>query len=94
MRSSELDGIDGQKTDRLIQILKRVGATDYISGPSAQDYIEAKKFAAANITLEYIQYDYPVYPQLYSPYDPFVSVLDLLFMVGSDAGQYFEKGKS
>ena len=94
MRSSELDGIDGQKTDRLIQILKRVGATHYISGPSAQDYIEAEKFAAANITLEYIQYDYPEYPQLYSPYDPFVSVLDLLFMVGSDAGQYFEKGKS
>ena len=35
MRSSGLDGIDGQKTDRLIQILKRVGATHYISGPSA-----------------------------------------------------------
>ena len=35
MRSSELDGIDGQRTDRLIQILKRVGATHYISGPSA-----------------------------------------------------------
>jgi len=93
MRSSELEGIDGQKTDRLIQILKRIGATHYISGPSAQDYIEAEKFVAANITLEYMQYDYPEYPQLYPPYDPFVSVLDLLFMVGSDAGQYLEKGK-
>ncbi|MGA7193893.1 MAG: WbqC family protein, partial [Anaerolineales bacterium] len=66
----------------------------YISGPSARDYIEAEKFAAANISLEYIQYDYPEYPQLYPPYDPFVTVLDLLFMVGSDASQYFEKGKS
>jgi hypothetical protein len=94
MRSSELDGIDGQKTDRLIQILTRVGAKHYISGPSAQDYIEAEKFAAANITLEYMQYDYPEYPQLYPPYDPFVSVLDLVFMVGSDAGTYFEKGKA
>ena len=71
-----------QKTDRLIQILKRVGATHYISGPSAQDYIETEKFAAADITLEYIRYDYPEYPQLYPPYDPFVSVLDLLFMAG------------
>jgi hypothetical protein len=94
MRSSELDGIDGQKTNRLIQILKRVGATHYISGPSAQDYIEAEKFAAVNITLEFMTYDYPEYPQLYPPYDPFVSVLDLLFMVGSDAGKYFEKGKA
>ncbi|HUI88478.1 MAG TPA: WbqC family protein [Anaerolineales bacterium] len=91
MRSSELDGIDGQKTDRLIQILRQVGATHYISGPSAQDYIESEKFAAANITLEYMTYDYPPYPQLYPPYDPFVSVLDLLFMVGEDACKYFQK---
>jgi hypothetical protein len=94
MRSSELDGIAGEKTDRLIQVLKRVGATHYISGPSAQDYIETEKFAAADITLEYMRYDYPEYPQLYPPYDPFVSVLDLLFMVGSDAARYFEKGKA
>ena len=93
MRSSELDRIDGQKTDRLIQILKRVSVTHYISGPSAQDYIEIEKFAAAGITLEYMRYDYPEYPQLYPPYDPFVSVLDLLYMVGPDAGKYFEKGK-
>jgi len=93
MRSSELDGIDGQKTDRLVQILKRVNANHYISGPSARDYIEAEKFAAANITLEYMEYDYPEYPQLYPPYDPFVSILDLLFMVSPDAGKYFEKGK-
>jgi WbqC-like protein family len=93
MRSSELDGMEGQKTDRLIQILKRVGATHYISGPSARDYIEAEKFAAANITLEYMEYDYPEYPQLYPPYDPFVSILDLLFMVGPAAEKYFEKGK-
>ena len=91
MRSSELDGITGEKTERLIQILKRVGATHYISGPSAQDYIETEKFAAADITLEYIRYDYPEYPQLYPPYDPFVSVLDLLFMQGLDAARYFEK---
>ena len=94
MRSSELDGVDGEKTDRLIKILKRIGATHYISGPSAQDYIETEKFAAADIALEYMQYDYPEYPQLYPPYDPFVSVLDLLFMVGSDAFRYFEKGKT
>jgi len=94
MRSSELDGITGEKTDRLIQILKRVGATHYISGPSAQDYIETEKFAAADITLEYMRYDYPEYPQLYPPYDPFVSVLDLLFMAGPDAPRYFEKGKT
>jgi len=88
MRSSEIPGVDGQKTDRLVQILQHVGAKHYLSGPSARDYIEQEKFDEAGITLEYIQYDYPEYPQLHPPYDPFVTVLDLLFMVGEDALSY------
>lgn len=88
-RSSELPGITGLKTDRLVQILRQVKADHYLSGPSARDYIEADKFAAAGIRLEYIAYDYPPYPQLYPPYDPQVSVLDLLFMVGPAAADYF-----
>ncbi|MFL7869085.1 MAG: WbqC family protein [Anaerolineales bacterium] len=88
MRSSEIPGIDGQKTERLIQILQHVGASHYISGPSAQDYIENEKFDEAGITLEYIKYDYPEYPQLHPPYDPFVTILDLLFMVGEGALSY------
>ncbi|GAB4503848.1 MAG: WbqC family protein [Anaerolineales bacterium] len=89
MRSSELEGIDGHRTDRLIQILQCVGATHYISGPSARSYVEAEKFEAAGIGLEYMEYNYPAYPQLYPPYDPFVSILDLLFMTGPDALSYF-----
>ena len=91
MRSSEIHGIHGQKTDRLIQILQRVGARRYLSGPSARDYIEPEKFDEAGITLEFIQYDYPEYPQLHPPYDPFVTILDLLFMVGKDARAYLDK---
>ncbi len=88
MRSSEMEGIDGHKTDRLIQILQRVGARHYISGPSARGYIEQEKFDAAGIGLEYMEYNYPDYPQLYPPYDPYVTVLDLLFMVGEEALSY------
>lgn len=88
MRSSELPGIDGFKTDRLIQILKQVGATRYLSGPSAREYIEPQKFTEAGLTLEYIEYNYTEYPQLYPPFDPYVSILDLLFMTGKDAHKY------
>jgi len=92
MRSSELAGIDGQKTDRLIQILQAVGAVHYISGPSARDYIEEEKFDSAGITLEYMEYNYPEYPQLYPPFDPYVSIMDLLFMAGPEAPKYILKG--
>lgn len=94
MRSSEIDGIEGQKTDRLIALLKRVGATHYISGPSAGSYMEPDKFAAAGITFEFMQYDYPEYPQLYPPYDPYVSILDQLFMLGPQAGEFFQQIKA
>ncbi|MGH7178925.1 MAG: WbqC family protein [Tepidisphaeraceae bacterium] len=87
VRSSAL-GVDGIKTDRLIALLKELGATHYISGPSARDYIEQDKFDAAGITLEYMVYDYPPYEQLYPPFDPQVSILDLLFMTGSDAPKF------
>jgi hypothetical protein len=88
VRSSELHGVTGRKTERLIQILGQLGATHYISGPSAREYIEAAAFAEAGITLEYMRYEYPAYPQLHPPFDPNVSVLDLLFMTGAQAMQY------
>jgi hypothetical protein len=89
-RSSEYQAA-GKKTDRLIEILQKVGATHYISGPSARDYIENEKFEAAGISLEYIEYNYPEYPQLYPPFDPFVSALDLLLMTGPEAPCYIFK---
>jgi hypothetical protein len=87
LRSSALHAA-GRKTDRLIELLGEVGATHYLSGPSARDYLEPEKFAEVGIELEWMTYDYLEYPQLYPPFDPFVTVLDLLFMTGQDAPRY------
>ena len=87
LRSSEL-GVGGGKTERLVNICRHVGATAYLSGPSAKSYIEAERFAEAGIALEYIDYSYPEYPQLYPPYDAQVTILDLLFMTGAEAPRY------
>lgn len=87
IRSSELH-TSGTKTDKLIQILLKLGANHYISGPAAKSYIEEDKFEEAGIRLEYMTYQYPPYPQLYPPYDPQVSILDLLFMTGDEALKY------
>lgn len=88
MRSSEIPRATDGRTDRLVQILRHVGATHYISGPSAREYVEDHKFAEAGISIEYMSYGYSEYPQLFPPYDPRVSILDLLFMVGADALSY------
>ena len=87
VRSSTLPA-QGTKTDRLLDILTQLRATRYVSGPTAKDYLEMVKFQQARIEVELMNYDYPEYPQLYDRFEPRVSILDLLFMVGPDAGSY------
>jgi hypothetical protein len=91
VRSSTL-GVQGARMERLIGILKAVGGTHYLSGPSARAYVDDSLLAEAGITLEYMAYDYPEYEQLHGPFDPQVSVLDLLFMKGPDAPAYIWGG--
>ena len=81
-------GLEGHKTDRLLQLLTKVGATTYLSGPSAEAYLEVDRFREAGIALEYKVYDYPEYPQLWGPFEGQVSILDLLFNMGSEAPAY------
>lgn len=87
LRSSTL-GATGTKTDRLVDVLQKIGATHYITGPSAREYLDESRLAAAGISVEYMDYSYPQYPQLYPPFDPQVSILDLLFMTGPEAPAY------
>jgi hypothetical protein len=79
----------GVKTERLIGILRQAQATSYLTGPAAQSYLIPEMFEQAGIRLEYKQYRYPEYEQLYPPYDPAVSVIDLLFMKGEAARNCF-----
>ncbi len=87
VRSSTL-GVQGAKTDRLLDTLRRVGATRYISGPSAATYIQANQFFENGISLEYIDYQYRPYEQLYPPFTDKVTILDLIFMRGLESNQY------
>ncbi len=90
IRSSALNA-GGRKTERLLAVLERVGATRYLSGPSARAYIDESQFERAGIALEWMEYNYPEYPQLHGAFDPHVSVLDLLFMTGDRAADYIWK---
>ena len=80
----------GTKTERLIGILTQVQASTYLSGPAARAYLIPEMFEQAGIRLEYKQYNYPAYEQLYPPFELGVSVIDLLFMKGKDARFYLE----
>lgn len=84
MLSSELF-LAGSKTDRLIDLLQKLDATTYLSGPSADAYLDKKAFRQHGISLEYKSYDYQPYPQLWGPFEGAVTVLDLIANCGPDA---------
>ena len=94
LRMSREYEASGARTERLIEILGQAGATAYLSGPSARAYLEPALFERAGIGLEYKVYDYPEYEQLHPPFDPAVSIIDLLFMVGRAASTYLEAPSS
>ena len=80
--------LQGDKLSRLLDLLSKVGATTYVSGPSARDYIDPQRFQAAGIELIYKDYTYPEYAQVYPPFEHAVSILDLLFNCGPEANYY------
>ena len=82
------------KGDRVIELLKKVGATTYLSGPAAKSYLDESAFAAEGIDLEWMNYaGYPEYPQLNPPFDHAVSMIDLLFNTGSYANSFMLSAK-
>ncbi|MEI9924756.1 MAG: WbqC family protein [Bradyrhizobium sp.] len=80
----------GDKTERLLAIVRAAGADRYLSGPSARAYFDEPLFASAGIAVDWKNYaGYPEYPQLHGAFEHAVTALDLLFNTGPDAQHYF-----
>jgi hypothetical protein len=77
------------KIERLVDLCRQAGADEYLSGPAAKDYLQEEPFSDAGVTVAYMDYSgYPEYHQLYPPFEHRVSILDLIFNEGPDAGRY------
>ena len=80
--------LDG-KTERLADLCRQARGTEYISGPSARDYIEESIFYDMGIKLTWFDYTgYPEYPQLWGEFTHRVTILDILFNCGKDTRVY------
>ncbi len=88
--STDYQLIDG-KSERLVSLCRQAGATVYVSGPSAADYLQQDLFTQAGIAVEWADYTgYPPYRQLYGDFQHGVSVIDLIFNEGPDAPKYMK----
>lgn len=78
--SAEFD-LEGDKMQRLLNLLLQSKATEYISGPSAMGYMEPHldMFQKNNIKVTFKKYpDYKTYKQLSLPFEQNVSILDMI----------------
>jgi hypothetical protein len=81
----------GGKTERLVHLCQQAGATAYLSGPSAKAYLNEDLFKNEGIAVLYMDYSgYPEYGQLYPPFEPRVSIIDLILNEGPSATRYMK----
>ena len=91
--SSDYKIIDG-KTERLIDLCKKAGATEYISGLSAKSYINESLFESEQIKLTWMDYsNYNEYEQLYPPFVHEVSIVDLILNEGGSSVKFMKTFK-
>lgn len=83
VRQSAL-GAEGNATDLLIDIVRRVGGSTYLSGGGAQGYQDDEKFDRAGLRLVYQNFTHRPYAP--TPHDlPGLSVIDYLMWAQTDA---------
>jgi WbqC-like protein family len=79
------------KTQRLVNLCQQVGATYYLSGAAAKDYLEVDLFQQQQINVQWMDYSgYPIYNQLHNEFEHAVSIVDLIFNEGPNAYKFMK----
>lgn len=80
--SSDLK-VPGEATARLVNLIRAVGGTAYLTGAHALDaYLDASELEAAGIGLAIQSWTAPAYPQCGGAFIPDLSVVDLIMNCG------------
>lgn len=82
LKSSDMNIVSKNPTERLINICKSLDATHYITGASAKNYLDETLFRNENIQLVYQKYMHPTYKQLWGEFVPYLSIIDILYNEG------------
>jgi hypothetical protein len=82
--------LQGTATEKLVQTIALAGgASHYVSGPSAKNYLQLDFMENFGSNVIWVDYSFnKEYPQLYPPFEHRVSIVDLLFSQGENAGHF------
>ena len=91
--SSKL-GIKTKKSDLIRDICLSQEATEYFSGTNGKDYLNLQSFSENNIKVAFQEYNHPVYYQGQRDFQPYLSILDLIFYHGKESLEILRKGRN
>jgi len=72
-------------TLRLVKICQVLHGNAYLSGKDGANYMDPDTFHKHQLELVFQDFNHPEYPQCYGPFEPNLSVVDLLFNCGPEA---------
>jgi len=84
IKSSSLN-TQGKKEDKIINICRKLGAVELYDSKAAQNILDLSKFSKEGIMIKFQDYQHPIYNQIYKPFIPYMSVIDLLFQWGPES---------
>jgi hypothetical protein len=83
-------GIGGASSNRVLDVVRALGGTRYITGHGARNYLDHEAFEAAGIEVHYMNYRRIPYPQRHGEFTPYVSALDLVAQCGREGIEYIQ----
>lgn len=85
IKESELH-VQGDGTERLINVCKAIGADTYVSGRGGRNYLNERLFESNNVKLEYQVYAPAPYTQRFTEtFIPDLSIIDMISNLGPSA---------
>jgi len=79
---SKEEEIKGKKNDFLINLTKKFGGNEYLSGQGGKNYIDENKFLENNISHKFNNFKHPKYLQFGNSFIPKLSIIDAAFNIG------------
>lgn len=79
VKASDLGDVEGQKSDLVLNLCRKVGACTYLSGSQGRYYLCESSFSAAGIKVEYQNFSPTTYAQSGNTFIPALGIVDFLF---------------
>jgi hypothetical protein len=86
--------VKSSSTQRLVDIIKKLSGTTYISGHGAKGYQDESLFSSNGIQLKYSDFLIKEYNQLWGDFLPGLSIIDLLFNNGKESFDFLIKSSN